>query len=193
MDVGNHREQEAHAVIIKEKPFFARRKDRASVHGVFGMSFGEFVIVLVIGIVVVGPRKLPSLLRSAGQLIGQLRRMAVDVRKESGIDQLLEAEGINKEIDTFRRLAAGDVSPDDGREGHAAPAAEGQPDAITDAYAPKANQPDPYAPTGEAAPPPQVPPPPLTPSMPPPLPPAPPKISRPLPGLPHPIEGVKPK
>lgn len=174
-------------------------------HGVFGMSFGEFVIVLVIGIVVVGPRKLPSLLRSAGQLIGQLRRMAVDVRKESGIDQLLEAEGINKEIDTFRRLAAGEVPADDTREGHASPAAEGQPNAVADAYAPKADQPDPYAPTAEAAPPPPVPPPPLSPSAPPPvppsavprppqsMPPAPPRISRPLPGLPHPIEGTKPK
>jgi Tat protein translocase TatB subunit len=175
------------------------------VHGVFGMSFGELVIVLVVAIVVVGPRKLPSLLRSAGQLIGQLRRMAVDVRKESGIDQLLEAEGINKEIDTFRRLAAGDVSPDDAREAHAAPPVEGQPDAAADAYAPKADQPDPYAPMGEAPPPPPVPPPPVPQSIPPhppqsavppppqSMPPPAPKISRPLPGLPHPIEGVKPK
>jgi sec-independent protein translocase protein TatB len=156
------------------------------------MSFGELVILGVIAIVVVGPRRLPALLRAAGQLIGQLRRMAVDVRKESGIDQLLEAEGINKEIDTFRRLAAGDVAQDEARV---------SPAATTNEHGAKVDQPDPYAPAGEAPPPqmapPQMAPPPPPQSVPPPptqsVPPPPPKISRPLPGLPRPSESVKPK
>jgi sec-independent protein translocase protein TatB len=77
------------------------------------MSFGELVIIGIIALVVVGPRRLPSMLRSAGQLIGKVRRMAMDIRAESGIDEILDAEGIRSEIDNFRRLAAGDISLDE--------------------------------------------------------------------------------
>jgi len=80
---------------------------------VFGLSFGEMLVLGVVAIVVVGPRNLPSLLRSAGQLIGRIRRMAVDIRKESGIDEILDAEGIRSEIDNFKRLASGAISPDE--------------------------------------------------------------------------------
>jgi sec-independent protein translocase protein TatB len=77
------------------------------------MSFGEMVLLAVIALVVVGPRRLPSMLRSAGQLIGRVRRMAMDIRTESGIDEILDAEGIRSEIDNFRRLAAGEIPPED--------------------------------------------------------------------------------
>jgi sec-independent protein translocase protein TatB len=79
---------------------------------VFGLSFGEMVVLGVVALVVVGPRNLPSLLRTAGQLIGRLRRMAIDLRAESGIDEILDAEGIRTEIDNFRRLASGAIDPD---------------------------------------------------------------------------------
>jgi sec-independent protein translocase protein TatB len=74
---------------------------------VFGLSFGEIVLLLLIAIVVVGPRELPSLLRTIGEFIGRARRMATDLRAESGIDEILRDEGIQSEIDNFRRLAAG--------------------------------------------------------------------------------------
>jgi sec-independent protein translocase protein TatB len=77
------------------------------------MSFGEMVILGIIALVVVGPRRLPSMLRSAGQLIGKVRRMAMEIRTESGIDEILDAEGIRSEIDNFRRLAAGEIPPDE--------------------------------------------------------------------------------
>ena len=77
------------------------------------MSFGEMVLLGVIALVVVGPRRLPSMLRSAGQLIGKVRRMAMEIRTESGIDEILDAEGIRSEIDNFRRLATGEISLDE--------------------------------------------------------------------------------
>jgi sec-independent protein translocase protein TatB len=77
------------------------------------MSFGEMVVLGVVALVVVGPRNLPTLLRSAGQLIGKVRRMANELRVESGIDEILDAEGIRSEIDNFKRLASGAISPDD--------------------------------------------------------------------------------
>src|SRR5260221_11103290 len=86
---------------------------RASVTTVFGMSFGEMVVLGVVALVVVGPCNLPSLRRTAGQAIGKIRRMANEIRTESGIDEILDAEGIRSEIDNFRRLASGAISPDD--------------------------------------------------------------------------------
>ncbi len=77
------------------------------------MSFGEMVVLGVVALVVVGPRNLPALLRTAGQAIGKIRRMANEIRTESGIDEILDAEGIRSEIDNFRRLASGAISPDD--------------------------------------------------------------------------------
>jgi sec-independent protein translocase protein TatB len=103
------------------------------------MSFGELVIVMVVAIIVVGPRKLPGLLRSAGQLVGYLRRMATEVRKESGIDQLLEAEGISKEIDTFRRLASGDEVHDPRESRPSVPAEPERPSEAAGPYDPASN------------------------------------------------------
>jgi sec-independent protein translocase protein TatB len=77
------------------------------------MSFGEMLILGVIALVVVGPRRLPSMMRSAGGLIGKVRRMAMEIRTESGIDEILDAEGIRSEIDNFRRLATGEILLDE--------------------------------------------------------------------------------
>jgi sec-independent protein translocase protein TatB len=80
---------------------------------VFDLSFTELLLIGIVAIVVVGPRKLPLLLRNAGHLIGKVRRMALDLRADSGIDDILEVEGIRTEIDNFRRLAAGQISLED--------------------------------------------------------------------------------
>jgi sec-independent protein translocase protein TatB len=80
---------------------------------VFGLSFGEIVILGIIALVVVGPRRLPAMLRTAGQVIGKVRRMAMEIRTESGIDEILDAEGIRSEIDNFRRLATGEIVLDE--------------------------------------------------------------------------------
>jgi sec-independent protein translocase protein TatB len=80
---------------------------------VFDLSFSELLLIGIVAVVVVGPRRLPALLRNAGHIIGRVRRMALDLRAESGIDDILEAEGIRTEIDNFRRLAAGQISLED--------------------------------------------------------------------------------
>jgi sec-independent protein translocase protein TatB len=72
---------------------------------VFGLSFTEFMLILIVGIVVVGPRQLPALMRTAGQWIGKLRRMSSDLRSQSGIDQLIRDEGLEREIQEIRALS----------------------------------------------------------------------------------------
>jgi sec-independent protein translocase protein TatB len=76
---------------------------------VFGLSFGELVIVVIVAIVVIGPKDLPRMLRKAGQWAGKLRRMATDVRAQSGIDEVLRSEGLTKDLNEIRRLAQGDL------------------------------------------------------------------------------------
>jgi sec-independent protein translocase protein TatB len=72
---------------------------------VFGLSFGELVVLLLVCVVVLGPKELPRYLRKAGQLAGQLRRLAYDMRAKSGIDEILRNEGIGADIAEIRRLA----------------------------------------------------------------------------------------
>ncbi len=72
------------------------------------MSFGELCVLVIVAIVVIGPKDLPRYLRKAGQMAGKLRRMATDVRAQSGIDEVLRSEGLTKDIAEIRRLASGD-------------------------------------------------------------------------------------
>ena len=70
----------------------------------FGLSAGEFVILLVVGIVVLGPQKLPGMMRTAGRWVRKLRRMSTDLRAQSGIDRILREEGLDRELSELREL-----------------------------------------------------------------------------------------
>ena len=43
---------------------------------VFGFSLSELIVVIVVALVVIGPKDLPKMLRKMGQYAGKLRRMA---------------------------------------------------------------------------------------------------------------------
>jgi sec-independent protein translocase protein TatB len=76
---------------------------------VFGLSFGELMVLLIVAVVVLGPKELPRYLRKAGQFAGQIRRMASDMRQKSGIDEVLRTEGIDRDLAEIRRLARGEL------------------------------------------------------------------------------------
>ncbi|HTN88968.1 MAG TPA: Sec-independent protein translocase protein TatB [Sorangium sp.] len=71
----------------------------------FGFSFGEIVVLILVGIVVVGPRRLPSMMRTAGAWVSKLRRMTTELRTQSGIDDLIRQEGLEREIRELRALS----------------------------------------------------------------------------------------
>ena len=56
------------------------------------LGIWEVCLLLVIGIVVVGPDRLPKLIQDAGRMLRQLRRMAndatVDLREGMGVDDI---------------------------------------------------------------------------------------------------------
>jgi sec-independent protein translocase protein TatB len=79
------------------------------VAAVFGMSFTELLVLLLLGVIVVGPRQLPGMMRTAGRFLAQGRRWLFDMRAQSGIDDILKAEGLDKDIREFRTLVKGNM------------------------------------------------------------------------------------
>lgn len=76
---------------------------------VFGFSFSELVVVVIVALVVMGPKDLPKMLRKIGRWAGQLRRAAADLRAQSGIDDALRSEGLAEPINEIRKLARGEL------------------------------------------------------------------------------------
>lgn len=61
----------------------------------------------VAGLVLFGPKELPKVLGTIGRYVGKLRRMALDLRAQSGIDEVLRSEGIANDLEDLRRMARG--------------------------------------------------------------------------------------
>ena len=82
---------------------------RATVRSVFGLSLGEFVVVILVAMVVMGPKELPKLLRKAGEWAGKLRRMAAEMRAggESMVNASLRRQGVMVNKVKKRRTSGG--------------------------------------------------------------------------------------
>jgi sec-independent protein translocase protein TatB len=76
---------------------------------VFGFSFSELVVVILVALIVMGPKDLPKMLRRLGQWSAKIRRMAADLRAQSGIDDALRTEGLADDIAEIRKLARGEL------------------------------------------------------------------------------------
>jgi len=62
---------------------------------VFGVSFLEIAVIGLVALVVVGPQKLPAMMRTAGEWVNKIKRMTSDMRAQTGIDDILREEGID--------------------------------------------------------------------------------------------------
>lgn len=74
----------------------------------FGLGFGEIVVLVVVLLLVVGPRELPKMLRSLGQGARKIKRMSNELREQSGIDEIIHDEGLDDlrgELDELRSIA----------------------------------------------------------------------------------------
>jgi sec-independent protein translocase protein TatB len=77
---------------------------------VFGVSFGELTLVAVVTLIVVGPKKLPVMLRTLGEWTAKARRMITEVRSQTGIDDILRQEGIKGGLGELRGLIRGELA-----------------------------------------------------------------------------------
>ena len=73
------------------KPKAPRRVRATYPGGVFNIGFGELLLIAVLGLLVFGPDRLPDAVRRGSALVGQLRGMAEQARKQvsdaAGIDE----------------------------------------------------------------------------------------------------------
>lgn len=60
-----------------------------------------------VALLVLGPEKLPGMLRTMGQWVAKLRRLTTEVRYQSGIDEVLRAEGFDGGLNELRTIMRG--------------------------------------------------------------------------------------
>jgi len=69
----------------------------------------EVAVIGVVALVVVGPKKLPTMLRTLGEWVGRARRLITEVRAQTGIDDILREEGIDG-VKELRSLLRGELA-----------------------------------------------------------------------------------
>ncbi|MEK9721590.1 MAG: Sec-independent protein translocase protein TatB [Quisquiliibacterium sp.] len=72
----------------------------------FDLGFSELVVVAVIGLIVLGPERLPKVARQAGQWIAKLQRYVTDVK--SDINRQMDLDELRK-LQTEVKDAAGSM------------------------------------------------------------------------------------
>ncbi|MCH2110322.1 MAG: twin-arginine translocase TatA/TatE family subunit [Polyangiaceae bacterium] len=95
----------------------------------FGVSFLELAIVAMIALLVVGPQKLPGLMRTLGEWLAKARKLTREVRAQTGIDDILREEGIDG-VNELRALLRGEMGARQPRPGmhYPDPADDDEPD-----------------------------------------------------------------
>lgn len=63
----------------------------------FGLGTGELVIIAVIVLLVVGPNKLPTFMKTIGKTMRELRRASNELKRQAGLDELMR-EPIHREV-----------------------------------------------------------------------------------------------
>jgi sec-independent protein translocase protein TatB len=68
---------------------------------VFDVGLWELLLIAVLCLIVVGPKRLPRLARTAGVLVGRAKLMVAQVKAE--VDREIDAEDLRNELDKSRR------------------------------------------------------------------------------------------
>ena len=71
----------------------------------------EVLVIAVVALVAVGPEKLPGMLRTLGVWIRKAKKMSTDIRAQSGIDEILRAEGLQGGVSELKSLIRSAQSP----------------------------------------------------------------------------------
>jgi sec-independent protein translocase protein TatB len=60
----------------------------------FGIGSGELVIIAIVMLLAVGPKKMPTLIKAVGKGVREFRKASTELRKQSGIDDLLRDDDL---------------------------------------------------------------------------------------------------
>lgn len=85
----------------------------------FDIGFSELVAIGLIALIILGPKRLPEVARTAGRWMGKLRRFITDVKqdldREIQHEELIELRKLKQELSDTRHLmenASGDLARD---------------------------------------------------------------------------------
>lgn len=62
----------------------------------FDVGFTELLLLAVIGVVVIGPERLPAVARTLGKAVGDVRRFAAGLQRQ--LEQEVKIEELNRKI-----------------------------------------------------------------------------------------------
>lgn len=76
----------------------------------FNIDWGELFVIVVVALVVVGPKDLPRLMRTAGQWAGRARAMADQFRRSfDDIARQSELDELRAEVNRLQHVPMGEV------------------------------------------------------------------------------------
>lgn len=93
----------------------------------FGIGGPELIIILVVALIVIGPQKLPQMLKGLGKGIAEFKRMGNEVKSTLDVEiERAESQSRKKEVDAelARRKAAKDQATDTSESDSKEPASE---------------------------------------------------------------------
>lgn len=74
----------------------------------FDIGFTELLVIAIVALIVLGPKRLPEVARTAGQWMGKLRRFMSDVKQDIDREmqqaELAELRNLKRELDETRRV-----------------------------------------------------------------------------------------
>ena len=127
----------------------------------FDIGWSELVVIAVVALIAIGPKELPGVLRTVGQYMGKIRRMASEFQGQfqeamreaemadlkKSVDEMTDvAKGfsdfdplasVKKEVDSFTADPLGTTPPASASPEAAAPSAPVSPDAAVPAPSPE--------------------------------------------------------
>jgi sec-independent protein translocase protein TatB len=85
----------------------------------FGIGFGEMLIIAIVLLIAVGPKQLPQMMKTVGKGLRDVRRAADDLRRSTGIDELMRDEDLRNPLrePPPRSLSAAELERETPREG----------------------------------------------------------------------------
>jgi len=75
---------------------------------VFDIGFWEFALIAIVALVVVGPDRLPGMMRTAGQLIGRAKRTMRELKYD--LEREAEFEEVKRLRDDFSKNSLDDIA-----------------------------------------------------------------------------------
>jgi TatA/E family protein of Tat protein translocase len=79
-----------------------------------GIGMQEIIIILVVALIIIGPKKLPGLARALGRALGEFRRAADDLKEDLDINGVREAkEKLIKDLNQTKSTKDGSAKEDE--------------------------------------------------------------------------------